>query len=504
MKTNKSFQINIPITKIDEEQRIVTGIATTEALDSQGDIVDYEASKKAFSEWKGNIREMHGNTSVGKAIDIQFDDVNKQVTLSSYISESADGQNAWTKIKEGILTGYSIGGRMLEVIKDKSVSGANRIMNYSLSETSLVDNPANPEAEFLMVKSFDGKLNHVETIIDNKLPVSWWMEKFMSKKEIKKGIYDAQEAISVASTLAYLLMSEQMEEVVDQDQINLLTAAFTAVKEFVAKEVVEGDDYVSEYAEVMEMANKAINLKKGTEMKDIEKGGIAVLDGDARDETAATVTPTVTKPVSGGTVVPKKVYAKDGKTTTTINKADDAVEAEVVAEPVEEPVAEVAEEVVEPEVAEEVAPEIAEVAEVAEEAPVETLVEAPAEVVVEEGEKADGIADLAKNVETLLAKLNDSQSGAELKKVTDSFTKLSDKVEKSLTLLEDRMAAIEAQPLPSKAQASYTVVAKSDSEVVPEIDAILKRQDELIANPFDAKPGEAEAIAKAIRNAPKE
>jgi hypothetical protein len=467
---NKPFTINIPISKIDEEQRIVTGIATAEVLDSQGDIIDYEASKKAFASWGGNIREMHGNKAVGKSIDIQFDDTNRQVILSSYISESADGQNAWIKIKEGILTGYSIGGRMLEVVKDKAIDGANRIMNYTLSETSLVDNPACPTALFTMVKSIDGKLQRVEANIEssNKLPDSWWMEKFMSK-DIKKDVYGAQEAIEVASTLAYLLMCEQMEDVVDQDQLDLLTTAFTAVKEFVAKEVMEGDDYVTEYATVMEMAQKAIDLQKGKNMKDLEKKGVAVVGGVARDENAATVAAVI----NGG---------------APIKKDDEVVETPVVetaeVETTEAPVEEVAEEVIETPADE----------------TVETPAEAPVEEVAEvEGEKSNSMADLAKNVETLLAKLNETEGGAELKKVNDSFQKLSDKVEKSLTSLEGRISAIEAQPLPTKGKASFAIITKGEDKVDNTKEELEKRQEAFMANPHAAPKGEAEAIAKGFR-----
>lgn len=483
---NKPFVINIPLTKIDEEQRIVTGIATAEVLDSQGDIIDYEASKKAFKAWGGNIREMHSPVAVGKSIDIQFDDANKQVILSSYISESADGQNAWTKIKEGILTGYSIGGRMLEVVKDKAVDGANRILEYSLSETSLVDNPACPTALFTMVKSVDGNLQRVEAVTEpnNKQPESWWIRKYMSK-DIKKDVFGAQQAIEVASALSYLLVCEQMEEVVDQDQLDLLTTAFEAVKQFVAKEVVEGDNYATEYAEVMENANKIIDLKKGAIMaQEIEKSGIAPVDGDPRNEVAATVAPAVVKPVSGGTVVPKKVYAADGKTTTTVSKSD--VEEEVeTPEEVVEPVVETEEVVTEP-VTEDV------------ETPVETPAEAPVEV-TEESAKADSIADLSKNVETLLAKLSDSSVGDAFNKA--DFTKFSDKVEKMVSSLEGRIKTLESQPLPVKGKASFAVITKGDDEVDQNTkEELEKRQEAFIANPQAAPNGEAEAIAKGFRN----
>ena len=109
----RAITIPFAITKVDEDERRVWGVATSEDLDSQGDVLDYEASKKAVTDWMkiGNIREMHdGKKAVGKAFDVQFDDVNKSITVGSYISKSPDGEGTWQKVKEGILTGYSVGG----------------------------------------------------------------------------------------------------------------------------------------------------------------------------------------------------------------------------------------------------------------------------------------------------------------------------------------------------------------------------------------------------------
>ena len=163
-----NFQLNIPISKVDEEQRIVYGYATVEELDRQGDIVDYEASKKAFSKWAGNIREQHdAKRAVGKNVHMEFDDTDRRVLIGAKISRSADGQNAWTKVQEGILTGFSIGGKVYKTIRetfkqDDEEITANRITDYDLAEVSLVDVPACPSAQFVMVKSADGKVEEVE------------------------------------------------------------------------------------------------------------------------------------------------------------------------------------------------------------------------------------------------------------------------------------------------------------------------------------------------------
>lgn len=79
----------IPITRIDREQRIVEGVATSEAVDTFGTVFDYDASKKAFSDWAGNVREMHDRKAVGRRFEIRFDDAKRQVIVRSKISKGA-------------------------------------------------------------------------------------------------------------------------------------------------------------------------------------------------------------------------------------------------------------------------------------------------------------------------------------------------------------------------------------------------------------------------------
>ena len=42
------FNMNIPLFKIDEEQKLVYGRATQEVLDKANEIMDYESSKPMF------------------------------------------------------------------------------------------------------------------------------------------------------------------------------------------------------------------------------------------------------------------------------------------------------------------------------------------------------------------------------------------------------------------------------------------------------------------------
>jgi phage head maturation protease len=139
------MKIFAPIAKIDEEQRMVYGYASTEALDSQGEVVKRDAIKAALPDYLkfGNIREMHQPSAVGVAKGAEMDDT------GLYLSAKVVDDAAWIKVKEGVYKGFSIGG----AVKGRDPANKAIITDLALMEISLVDRPANPEAVFEMFKS---------------------------------------------------------------------------------------------------------------------------------------------------------------------------------------------------------------------------------------------------------------------------------------------------------------------------------------------------------------
>ena len=155
-----SFNLFIPITKIDEEKREVYGVGAVEIADHSNQIFDYATSKPRIQKWSqatqqrsqgkslGNVREMHKATAAGKVIKIDFDDAGKRVMLGSKIVDDA----AWQKVKEGVYTGYSIGGNYVNIWPDGNDFGK---MRYTAEPTewSLVDAPCIPGSNFTVVKA---------------------------------------------------------------------------------------------------------------------------------------------------------------------------------------------------------------------------------------------------------------------------------------------------------------------------------------------------------------
>ena len=161
----ENVRMSMPFSKVDKERRIVSGFATLDNVDRQKDIVTSEASVKAFSKFRGNIREMHQPVAVGKMVsfkeDKYFDPETKKfysgVYVSAYVSKGA--QDTWEKVLDGTLSGFSIGGRMNkwdDAYDEKMDSSIRIIKDYDLVELSLVDTPANQFANILSVEKVDG------------------------------------------------------------------------------------------------------------------------------------------------------------------------------------------------------------------------------------------------------------------------------------------------------------------------------------------------------------
>jgi hypothetical protein len=184
----------MPIGKVDKERRIVSGFATLDNVDKQGDVVDTSASLNAFKSFRGNLREMHQPSAVGKVVsfkeDRYFDPNTKKfysgVYVSAYVSKGA--QDAWEKVLDGTYSGFSIGGNIKKFDDqyDEGMDKAVRIIKeYELHELSLVDNPAN---QFANIFSIEKNANG-DNVLDG----------YLAKTEIENVFWDSENDIVLLS-----------------------------------------------------------------------------------------------------------------------------------------------------------------------------------------------------------------------------------------------------------------------------------------------------------------
>ena len=188
-----NVRFSMPIGKVDQERRIVSGFATLDNIDKQNDIVTTEASLEAFRKFRGNLREMHQPSAVGKIVsfkeDRYFEPQSKKfysgVYVSAYVSKGA--QDTWEKVLDGTLTGFSIGGNITksdDTFDEKLDKSVRIIKEYELFELSLVDNPANQFANVISIEKVGGK-NTVSG--------------YLSKTEVKNVFWDSENDIVLMS-----------------------------------------------------------------------------------------------------------------------------------------------------------------------------------------------------------------------------------------------------------------------------------------------------------------
>lgn len=255
------LKVFIPLSKVDEEQRMVFGYATTEALDSQGEVIARAAVEDALPEYMrfANIREMHTMSAVGVAKQAEMD--GKGLYLGAKVVDEA----AWGKVKEGVYKGFSIGGRAL-------AKADGVITKMRLTEISLVDRPANPECTFDTWKADsleagdDVSLRlpaEVAEIIKGMKPedVAAVLAKAaeaatapqqsqqspqpdtgradLLTKYAGEEVWDAARAIDALSNIFDLFIKETNEAETNPEQVAALQAVITGLKAFIASEIME-------------------------------------------------------------------------------------------------------------------------------------------------------------------------------------------------------------------------------------------------------------------------
>ncbi len=145
---------------VDEEKRIITGIATTPSVDRADDIVEPEGAEFKLPLpflWQHDSDNPVGNvtkamvTSKGITVEIQLEKTDEP----GLVKDRLDA--AWQYIKLGLVRGLSIGFKGIETARIEGTYGI-RFLKWSWLELSGVTIPANQDASILTMKSIDAPL----------------------------------------------------------------------------------------------------------------------------------------------------------------------------------------------------------------------------------------------------------------------------------------------------------------------------------------------------------
>ncbi|BCT75995.1 hypothetical protein SCMU_18370 [Sinomonas cyclohexanicum] len=147
-----TLTFGIPITKSAStaDGVFVEGIATSDDLDLDGQIIDKGFAVRGlrawFDDW-GNVRQMHSPSlaPAGKAVSMEVRD--EGIWVRTHVVEPTAVQ----LVKAGVYSAYSVGISQPRIISD-GIAKNGRVVDGVFSELSLVDFPANPNSRFTLAK----------------------------------------------------------------------------------------------------------------------------------------------------------------------------------------------------------------------------------------------------------------------------------------------------------------------------------------------------------------
>ena len=182
-----ALSMEMGLSKVDAAKRIVSGFATIDNVDLQGDVVEFDASVRAFERSRRNVREMHQPIAVGKVlsyepkeyVDTDTGDVYKGVYVSVYVSTGAE--DTWQKVLDGTLSAFSIKGpvrKAVSELREGSTHPVRVIKDYDLEELSLVDSGGNQWANVISIqKNADGDTEVTGLATDVETKNVFWCKK---------------------------------------------------------------------------------------------------------------------------------------------------------------------------------------------------------------------------------------------------------------------------------------------------------------------------------------
>ena len=150
----------LEIRSVNEDQRVIEGIASTPSVDTYDDIVEPKGAQFKLPIpllWQHNAREPIGHVTKATVTD-------EGIRIRAEIAKSEEPGNlkdrldeAWQSIKSGLVRGLSIGFMPIEKAEIEG-SWGYRYLKWLWLELSTVTIAANMDATILAVKSSDRNL----------------------------------------------------------------------------------------------------------------------------------------------------------------------------------------------------------------------------------------------------------------------------------------------------------------------------------------------------------
>ena len=264
MKPVREFCFSIQ--NADAEKRLVSGVSESGEPNGAGLRLDYATSKPLLVAWsegiskktkgasKGILRVMHKLETVGKIVELGFDDEKRYIFVTVHVSDD----KTWKKIQDGEYTGFSWWWRTQGAPwknEDATKAYGRPIFDYTGKpiDLSIVDAAGVPGSDFTDIQNADfpedDEMNEKETTAPAE-----------TGTDIKNGMYTAGRFGEALESIHWLIKAVESEEkkegedatIPDELKDGLRALAGPIAKYMVAQvnELAGGDDvdmfYVSD------------------------------------------------------------------------------------------------------------------------------------------------------------------------------------------------------------------------------------------------------------------
>jgi HK97 family phage prohead protease len=198
---------------INEEERSFEVIASTDTLDSHGDIVEQTFDLKRYKKnpvvlWLHNSfgwfdgSDAEDFLPIGKAEGVKIEDgklVAKIVLLAGTAAEEPLVDKIWRRIQQGVLRAVSIGFRPGKVTREENADTGKvtyRLSKNELYEISVVPIPSNPDA---VAKSIAFEREQLRRLAANETAREREEESNMDPKELQAQLDKVKGELAVAN-----------------------------------------------------------------------------------------------------------------------------------------------------------------------------------------------------------------------------------------------------------------------------------------------------------------
>jgi len=199
--SNTVIKSELPAGTEDENASVtISGYASTNDIDRQGDVVPVSVWEKGMANYLKNpvILAFHKHdVPVGRMIDHRVD--SKGLWIKARISSAAT--EVFNLVRDGILTAFSIGFRIVDAEYNQATE-LFVVKELELHEISVVSVPANQNTLFSLEKAFDSATQYQ----------SFKMQ-FAPNSESAKGLESSTEAESKPTSKEWKMSPEEIKQV---------------------------------------------------------------------------------------------------------------------------------------------------------------------------------------------------------------------------------------------------------------------------------------------------